>query len=77
MLGRMVWFNYLVGVRKQLRQIVHGMLFNVRLHHARHGDPHALRTPPTREGKVYLSGLVPGLCKMTFPDLDQDAWEKI
>lgn len=29
------------------------------------------------DGVARVSGIDPGTCKITFPDLDKDAWEKI
>ena len=28
------------------------------------------------KGQARVEGIEPGNCKITFPDLDQDAWEK-
>jgi hypothetical protein len=38
-----------------------------------------MQTPGTLDGKDFarIDGIEPGTCKITFPELDKYAWEKI
>lgn len=39
-------------------------------------DGRVYRSSTDHEGLVRLEGFEPGSCKVTFPNLDQEAWEK-